>query len=69
MVLERDNQMPQIVNGHWSCLASVLNCIGKGGVMQDRIILDMISSMDVVLEASKPPYEPFREACLKPSPR
>ena len=36
---------PQMHNGYWSCLASVLSCSGKGQGVHDRIILGMISFM------------------------
>ena len=35
-----------LLQNHWTCLSSVLCLTGKGGVVQDRIISDMISSME-----------------------
>ena len=44
-ILPLADPRPQMHNGYWSCLASVLSCSGKGQVVHDRIILGMISFM------------------------
>ena len=37
----------QMVKGYRSCLASILSHTGRAAVVQDRIIFDMISSMEL----------------------
>ena len=67
-LFEAHGLSPQTVKGYRSCLASVLSHTDRATVLQDRIISDMASSMELErprLGYSKPPYEPLQEASLK----